>query len=179
MGKLLKVLMLLVGCHCAAQEYYATSSGKVEFNASTPLETIFASNKEVKAILDTHKAEIAAVVQIPAFEFKRKLMQEHFNENYMESHTFPKAVFRGKIIGFTADGLQSTPKEYTLKGNLTIHGVTKAIETKATVSSKAETVEIVSNFSIKPEDYGIKVPKIVFNKIAENVEITLAFQLKK
>lgn len=179
MGKLVKVLMLLFGCYCAAQPYFSTSSGKVEFNASTPLETIFATNKDVKAILDVHKAEIAAVVQVKAFEFKRKLMQEHFNESYMESHTFPKAVFSGKIISFSTEGLKSTPKEYVIQGNLSVHGVTKAIETKATIFSKGESIEVLSTFYIKPEDYGIKVPKIMFNKIAENVKVTLAFQLKK
>lgn len=160
-----------------AQDTFKTSKGEIEFNASTPLEDIHAVNKVVNAILKTATGDFASVLLMKDFNFKRSLMQEHFNENYVESETYPKAYFSGKIQNFKADELTSTPKEYDIKGKMTIHGVTKTFNTKASLSKKTGSITLDAGFIIKPEEYKIKVPKLLFKKIAQEVKVDIKFAL--
>ena len=103
-------------------------------------------------------------------------MQEHFNENYMDSGTFPKATFKGQISGFDFSEISSTEKKLLLKGILTVRGVEKKIETLATFSKKENKLLMEASFGAKPEDFNIKIPKIVSNKIAGTINISLAYE---
>ena len=103
-------------------------------------------------------------------------MQEHFNENYMDSGTFPKATFKGLISDFNLSEISNTEKKLSLKGILTVRGVEKEIETLATFSKKEDKLLMVASFGVKPEDFNIKIPKIVSDKIAGTINISLAYE---
>ncbi len=151
-----------------------TRNGKVTFYSKAPLENIEAVNNEVTSMLDTKKGEIAFVVLIKSFKFKKALMEEHFNENYMESNTLPKANFKGNItdlskVNFTTDGTY----QVTVSGDLSIHGVTKKVEAGGTITISQGVINASSTFSVKVKDYNIKIPSLVENKIAETVDISI------
>lgn len=158
----------------ASAQTYITRSGRVIFFSKAPVENIEANNNEVTSFLDIKKGEVAFVALIKSFKFKKALMEEHFNENYMESNTFPKANFKGTItdlskVNFYKDGAYTV----TIKGDLTIHGVTKNIEVPATVSLSEGKINANSKFNIKVKEYNIKIPSTVVNNIAETITITV------
>lgn len=166
-------LGLLYTANLQAQ-IYLTRNAKVSFFSKTSMENIEAVNNEVSSILDTKKGEFAFVVLIKSFKFQKALMEEHFNENYLESNTFPKSNFRGAVkdmskINFSADG--SYP--VTVTGDLTIHGVTQHIEAPGTISIAQGIISADSKFPVKLKDYNIKVPSTVINKIAESIDVTV------
>ena len=158
----------------ADAQKYLTRSGKITFFSKAPVENIEAANNEVSSILDTQKGELVFAALIKSFKFKKALMEEHFNENYMESNTFPKANFKGTItnlskVNFTKDG--SYP--VMVKGDLTIHGVTKDVEVPGTITVSQGKINAASKFQVKVKDYNIKIPSTVINNIAETIEITV------
>ncbi len=158
----------------ASGQTYLTRSGRISFFSSTPMEDIEAINNEVTGMLDAKKGEFAFNALIKSFKFKKALMEEHFNENYMESNTFPKANFKGTItdlskVKFTKDGTYPV----TVKGDLTIHGVTKNIQTPGSISISQGNINATSKFTIQLKDYNIKIPGAVVNKIAETISITV------
>jgi polyisoprenoid-binding protein YceI len=176
--KLLLYISIFISYSLAiSQETYVTTNGHINFNASTPFEDIDANNKQVNAILKTENGHFASVLLLKDFTFRKKLMQEHFNENYVESDKYPKATFSGIIQGFTVNNLTSN-KTYTIKGKLTLHGVTKEVSTKAVMVKQGETISLKTSFIVKPEDYNIRVPKIVFKKIAKEVKVSVNFALE-
>ncbi len=155
-------------------QVYLTRNGKVTFFSYAPLENIEAVNNEVSGILDAKKGELAFAVLIKSFNFKKALMEEHFNENYMESNTYPKASFKGNItdmnkINFTKDGTY----QVTINGDLFIHGVTNKIEAAGTITINVGVINASSKFSVKVKDYNIKIPSLVENKIAETIDVTV------
>jgi hypothetical protein len=157
----LLIALLLFTFGVSAQTYIARN-GRVTFFSKAPVENIEAVNNEVTSFLDIKKGEVAFVALIKSFKFKKALMEEHFNENYMESNTFPKANFKGTItdlskVNFSAGGTYPV----TVKGDLTIHGITKNIEAPATVTVSGETINASSKFNIKVKDYNIKIPSTV------------------
>lgn len=157
---------------CQAQETYVTRTGTISFNASTPLEDIRARNNQVNAIYKVEGQRIGVVLLMRDFEFPNKLMQEHFNENYIHSTQFPKATFLGFIKGLEGDKEQAT-----ISGKLTIHGVTRDVSLPATVSNASSGLQLTLKFSLRPEDFDIKIPKIVFKKIAEEVSVNAELRL--
>ena len=160
-----------------AQEKLRTSKGRVDFNASTPLQDIEAKNKEVNAILELASGRLAVVMLIQDFQFRRELMEEHFNENYMESDKFPKAYFTGQIRNYDPEAIDSSPKRMEVDGQLTIHGVTRDIREEIEIRRGPKSLEISSSFIVRPADHDIEVPRLVFKKIAEEVEVSLNFEL--
>jgi hypothetical protein len=166
---------LLMGYGAMAQKA-VTRNGEVKFEASMPaLEEIAATNSTVSAVLDKNTGEIAFLVLVKGFKFKVPLMEEHFNENYMESDKYPKASFKGKIIGY--DKNATTEKTYDVEGDLTIHNVTKKVKQKITIKPAGKDTNGTFSFSVKPQDYNIAIPALVKNKIAENVKINGKFTL--
>ncbi len=156
-----------------------TRVGEIKFEASMPaFEEIAAKNSTVSSILDVSTGDFVALALVKAFKFKAPLMEEHFNENYMESSQFPKATFKGKIINFDGKKLSATKTSYDLEGDLTIHGVTKKIKTKVTIASVSGKILASSSFSVKPQDYNIEIPNLVKGKIAEYVKIAIDFTLQ-
>lgn len=170
------VLFLLVSFSTYAQKYF-TKTGNTKFKASVEaFEPVEATNNSTTAIINVGSGEVATLLFMKAFNFRVALMQEHFNENYMDSSTFPKATFKGIISDFNFSEISSTEKKHLLKGTLTVRGVEKEIETLARFSKKEDKLLMETSFGVKPEDFNIKIPKIVSNKIAGTINISLAYE---
>lgn len=161
-----------------SQTKYLTRSGTVSFEASVPaVEEVKAKNESVTAILNTDDGAFAALIFVKGFRFKNALMEEHFNENYAESDTYPKATFKGKINSFSIENIGANLK---MSGPLTFHGKTKEIKDVVLNMTKNEDgILITGAFIILASDFDIKIPKIVKDKVSENVEISFDFNLKK
>jgi hypothetical protein len=157
-----------------------TTSGEIKFEASMPaFEEVKALNNSVSCLFNTETGEIASLVLIKGFRFKLPLMEEHFNENYIESDQFPKATFKGKVVNFEMAKLGFTKETFDVEGDLTIRGVTKKVKSKINFIQSGDKLVATSSFIIKVSDFGIKIPSIVKNKIAETVTIDLKFGLEK
>jgi len=162
-----------------AQDKYFTRNGTLSFFSKTPMENIEAKNNQTSCIFDTETGDIAVSAQMKGFEFEKALMQEHFNENYVESHKFPKATFKGKIVNFSSISLSAnSPVEMKVVGVLVVHGVDKEIRTSGTLTKKDEGYEAYSKFKVSTADFDIKIPKAVINNIAEEIEVTIKLQLR-
>ena len=114
---------------------------------------------------------------VKAFQFEIALMEEHFNENYMDSDKFPKATFKGEIVGFDMDQLTELEKDLTLKGIVTVKGKAKAIETRVQIRKIDNKIVLLSEFSVLPQDFGIEIPNVVRKKIAESIHLKLCYEL--
>ena len=164
-------------CISLSSQTYFTRSGNTDFKASVEaFEPVEAKNTSTTVILKTATGDIAAQLFINAFQFKVALMQEHFNENYMDSNTYPKAVFRGKLIDFDFTNI-TAEKEYKLTGTLTVRGVKKEINTTAKVNLKDDKLFLNSKFTVAPQDFNIDIPNIVRKKIADKINVTLHYEL--
>ncbi len=157
---------------------WMTRMGKISFYSSTPVENIEAVNNQISALLETQTGDVAFVVPIRGFKFEKALMQEHFNENYMESEQFPKATFKGTIVEYEKVDFTKYGKYIvTVKGQLTIHGVTKFVTITGALQVEKNSTTIASKFLVKPADYNIKIPSIAASKIAEKIEVTVDCKL--
>lgn len=175
MKKTLLLTMLLVSYIIFSQEKMLTKTGTITFDASFPsFEEVKGVNKYVTFVLNPETGEIASLALMKGFEFEIAQMEEHFNENYMETDQFPKTIFRGQIEKFDTKNLTVTPKEYVLKGKLEIHGVTKEINVIAKVNKTGHRITILSNFSVNTSDYNIPIPSLIKYKLASKVNIQLA-----
>lgn len=173
----LLIILLLIGQTVFAQKYF-TRTGITEFKASVDaFEPVEAINNSTSAIL-TKNGDVASQLFVSAFKFKVALMQEHFNENYMDSDTYPKAVFRGKIENFKFDNLNSKTT-YTLKGKLTIRGISKEISFPISINKKDEKIKLTGNFSVSPNDFNIEIPSIIRKKIANKINIIINYELSE
>jgi len=162
----------------SAQNKYSSKTGTIDFEASVPsFEEVKAVNENVSAILNTDNGEFASLALVKGFRFKVALMEEHFNENYIESSQFPKAVFKGKLQDFDFSEVSENVSEYMLKGTITIHGVTEPFETSVKIKKVNDAIELQTEFELKPEKFNIKIPKIVSNKIANEVFVKAIYSL--
>lgn len=160
-----------------AQDRFLTRTGHIKFFSSAPLEDIEAHNYKVLSIVDLSKGQIAVDMLIKAFEFDKKLMQEHFNENYMESGKHPKSTFKGTFdVPEALKSMKDGTYELDVKGELTIHGVKKPVESTATLTVAAGKLTGHVAFGVKVKDHDIKIPKVVVRNIAEAVEVTAEFE---
>ena len=180
MKKVLIVFGMLILSTALIAQKYITKNGHIWFYSETPLEVIEAHNKQVNAALDASTGDFVFKVLMKSFEFEKALMQEHFNENFIESDKFPNSTFKGSIVNI--DDMDLTePGEYeaVVEGDLTIHGVTRKIKQKGTLKSSGDKIEGRSKFMIDPEDYDIKIPSTVVNKIADEMEVTIDIMLDR
>lgn len=180
MKKLIVVAVGIFLANVAFAQKMMTKTGEAKFEATMPgaLEEIAATNKTVSCIFDEATGDIAALVLVKAFKFKAPLMEEHFNENYMESTKFPKATFKGKIAGFDAKKLTATKTAYDLEGDLTIHGITKKVKTKMFLTLVSGKVLVSSEFKVLLADYKVEIPSLVKEKISKDAKINLNFSLE-
>ncbi|MGY3793519.1 YceI family protein [Aquimarina sp. 433] len=177
MKNIIFVFLFIISGTVLAQGKFITKKGVISFEASVPsFEEVKAKNTTVTAILNTDNGEIASLALVKGFRFKNALMEEHFNENYIESDDFPKATFKGVLVDFDVENLQ---KEYIIKGKLSLHGKSKEIQTKGIITKDGNTISISSTFIAKPEDFDIKIPSIVSKKIADDISVSLNFLLIK
>ena len=166
MKKLLLTALLISSNFLTAQQYL-TSEARLDFDAGSPLEDIEAFTESGSAVYDANTGKIGVQVLMTSFQFKRALMQEHFNENYVESEKFPKASFKGLF------------SEGNVSGGLTIHGVTKEIKVPARLNQENGNFVLVTSFDITLADYDVKIPSAVANKISKKASIQVHATLKK
>lgn len=157
-----------------AQSLFITRNGKISFLSKTPIENIEAVNNEVTSLLDIEKGELVFAVLVKSFHFDKALMEEHFNENYLESSKFPKATFNGKILNLNKVNFKvSGTYEVEVGGDLTIHGVKQYQTATGTIIVSADKIEATSNLVIKLSDHKIEIPALVAEKISKTVEINV------
>jgi hypothetical protein len=156
-----------------------TTDGVIVFEASIPFfEAVEAKNEAVNCVLKTKKGAVTFVTYIKSFRFKRALMEEHFNENYLESNRYPKATFKGIIEKFDLKDLGAVSKEYYIKGRMTIHGKSKNIRVIAKIKKVNKGIELKSIFSLNTDDFDIEIPFIVRSKISKKVLVSVYSNLQ-
>ncbi|GAK91697.1 hypothetical protein JCM19297_1649 [Nonlabens ulvanivorans] len=162
-------------------ERYQTRTGTISFEASVPtFEPIQAVNKSTTVVLDMKTGNIAALALIKGFRFPIALMQEHFNENYIESDDYPQAVLRGTLSDFDSNRFsQNTSTTFILNGTLELHGQKKMISVPVLLSQSGDNIQLESNFDLKPADFNIEIPSVVSNKIAQEVQVSVNAVLNK
>jgi hypothetical protein len=170
-----KLLLLSAGVimftSTMAQSYYSRSA-KISFYSEAPLEDIESHNYSGSSVLDLGTGQLEFAVLIKGFQFHKALMQQHFNESYMESDKFPKAIFRGS---FEPGQLQKSSGKNTINvsGDITIKGISQPIELSGIISNSEKGLKGSASFEIAIADFGIKVPKVVRENIADTVLITV------
>jgi hypothetical protein len=174
MRKLLVFSMLFSAVFSLQAQKYFTKTGNVSFNASSPLEPIEGTTRTASSVIDVATGNMEFAVLVKSFLFSQALMQEHFNENYMESGKFPKASFKGKIdnikeVNFAKDGTYKAK----VSGTLEIHGVKKQVNSVADIIVKGGKIKSSANFTVTIADYGIAIPSAVKDKIAKTAKITI------
>lgn len=167
------VLSVLIFSLNANAQLFSTKSGVISFSSSTPLEDIYAKTSEVESKLLSTTGQLTFTLLVKGFRFENEMMEEHFNDSYLETGKFPKADFKGTItnfseIKFTTDGTYPAK----VKGNLTIHGITKAVETSGSIIVKGGKPTAKCKFSILLRDYSIG-GKMIGKEIAENMSISV------
>jgi hypothetical protein len=167
-------LLLVLSYASGAQDKVYTKSGKISFYSSTAMENISATNKSVVCLLDKKTGDIQFAALLKGFEFKKAKMQEDFNKDYVESNKFPKSEFKGQItnnssVNYTTDG--SYP--VTVKGQLSLHGVTKEISTNGTLTIKEGKIQASAVFNVLVADFNIKIPKVYGDLIAKSIKVTV------
>lgn len=178
-NNIILVLALLVTTVFYGQKY-TTKTGNIKFEASVPsFEEVAGENKTASAVVVSETGDIAVLALMKGFRFKVALMEEHFNENYVESDKFPKATFKGKIEGFDISKVSAEAKTYTISGELTLHGKTKHITDTAKISKQGNNLVIVGDFDVKPEDFAIEIPAVVSKKVADKIKVAYNLQLVK
>jgi polyisoprenoid-binding protein YceI len=175
MKKLTAILIFGIYLSAHGQKYTAEKS-LVSFFSDATIEDITAKNTKASSIFNAATGDVVFSIPIKEFDFAKSLMKEHFNEKYMDTEKFPKSTFQGKIVGFQekTNGVQQA----RAKGKLTIHGVTKEIDVPGTIEVVDGKVVMKSSFIVKLEDYGIAIPQLLWQNIAEQVEVKVEFTYK-
>jgi len=173
MVRILLLALVLSPFTVVSQKRYFTEKSLITFFSKGVVEDISAVNAKVTSILDLVNGEVAYLLNPKDFQFDKKLMQIHFNEKYMESEKFPRSTFKGRIVGLNA--ASSTLQNVRAVGKLTIHGVTRDIDVPGTLHVQGNNVSLKSKFMLKLADYNIKIPQIVWQNIAQQVEVTVDF----
>lgn len=181
----MKIFPLLLLC-CALNVYlsygqiYYTSNGEITFYSHAPIEDIEATNKQVSCAIDIKEGKIAFSMLMNAFQFEKALMQEHFNERYVESHKFPKATFEG-LIKDLEDVSLSKAGSYNIEveGKLTLHGITKTVKSRGTIKVGIDkNVSAKSTFVVNLQDFKVEIPTMYIDNISESIEIKVDVKLK-
>ena len=174
------LLTLFALCSYAQNDAkYFTKEGHISFHSETQIETIEADNHKAVSIFDLN-GNIEFKVLIKAFSFEKALMQEHFNENYMESNTYPKALFKGQIVdGYPVDFSKDGTYEIMVEGEITIHGISKPIEVPGKITVQNGEISATSVFELTVADFDIKIPAVVRENIAKTVEVSLELEYER
>jgi hypothetical protein len=179
MDKITLILLLVFVNTTFAQNEMMTTKGIISFDASIPLyEENKGINETVYCVLNTKTGEIKSTVLIKDFHFKFSLMEEHFNQKYLESNHYPKAFFRGIIQDFDWNSIGTSPKECKIKGRLEIHGKKKEISTIVLLKKVDQGLSISSYFNINVKDFDIDIPILLRIKIDETVGVQTTYLVK-
>lgn len=171
--------LLLLPVVISAQERFYTKTGTIRFFSRAPLENIEATNRTVTAVLDAPSGAMQFAVQMKGFEFRKALMQQHFNENYVESDKYPRAEFRGALtdkgaVVYGQDGVYNV----VVKGRLSLHGVTRELQAPGTIRVQGGRLQGNSTFTIQLSDYNISIPALVKDKVSNNITITVDLDME-
>jgi polyisoprenoid-binding protein YceI len=178
MKSLLVLVCLTIAFNSSGQNIYKAESGKVTFFSDALVEDIEATTHKTTAVMNISSGEIAVLIPIKSFVFDKSLMQEHFNENYMESDEYPNASFKGKIIEKITLNYGET-LSVNISGELVIHGVSQHRDIPITLKTNADgTILASGKFNVKVADHKVKIPTLVFKNIAEVVEVSFEYALK-
>ena len=170
MKKITLIILLIITIKSFAQDKMVTNGGIIHFEASIPLfEEVKASNERTNCILMLKTGQITCWMNIKDFKFQRSLMEAHFNQNYMESDRFPRAIFKGRIEKFDSKNINSIAKEFQIKGEITIHGRTKKIEINGFLKKVDNRIELTSVFPLNTDDFMIEIPFVICSKISKSV----------
>lgn len=171
--KLFMLVLFAASVNAFAQEKFISKNSYISFYSSTPLEDILGESNEAVSILNGETGEVAFQALMTTFHFKKALMEEHFNENFIESDKYPKSKFNGKIENFNKDMLKSPVTNISVTGLLSVHGVEKTITVPGTLGLENGKLVGTSKFMVVPEDYGITIPSLVRDKIGKQMEVTV------
>lgn len=173
---LFSFLLIIAALSLNGQDRYLTRTGHIKFFSHAPLEDIEANTNKVLSIVDLGKGQVAVDMLMKTFEFEKKLMQEHFNENYLESDKYPKSKFSGTFeVPTGLKAMDDGSYQVEVTGDITIHGVKKPLTTTATLKVEGGKLFGELVFNVKVKDHEIKIPKVVVRNIAEEVEVTAKF----
>ena len=156
-----------------SQERYLTKNGTINFFSKAPIEDITADNNQVLSIIDATSGKMAISILIKSFMFKKALMQEHFNENYLESDTFPKATFQGVILNF--DTLKDAETKLKVQGILTIHGISKEKIIEANFKRTKAAIIVKGDFIVALDEFNVEIPAVVEKNIAKQIKVSFNF----
>ena len=173
MKKIFILILLVASIGAFGQGKFIAKNAYISFYSSTPMEDILGESNEAVTILNGETGEIGFQALMTTFHFKRALMEEHFNENYMESTKFPKAKFNGKIEAFNKDMLKAPLANIKITGQLNVHGVEKTITVPGTLGLENGKLVATSKFKVTPEDFGISIPSLVRDKIGKEMDVTV------
>lgn len=175
-NRILIIWLLLISSQLFSQERYLTKEGYISFFSHSLAEDIKADNYQVLSVIDKKTGEIAIQLLMKSFMFKKALMQEHFNQSYVESHKYPKAIFKGYIINFNE--LDSQNDTVEIKGILSIHGKEKEISIVAKVEVLKDQINLSGHFMVEVADFNINIPIVVRNNIAKTIKVTFDLRHK-
>lgn len=170
------IIVFMFATSTGFAQKFTVEKSNVVFFSDALIEDITATNKKASGLFNADNGDIVFSIPVSAFKFAKSLMQEHFNEKYMESDKFPKATFQGKVQGFEKSG--STTQSAKAIGKLTIHGVTKEVEIPGTITRQGNKLQLNTKFIVKLADYNIAIPQLMLQNIAEQVEVTADFVFK-
>ncbi len=177
---LLFLSIMFVRWGSSAQNVLIDKEGVAHFFSEAPLEDIEATNEKAIGALDLDKGTVAVTMLITDFHFEKSLMEEHFNENYLESEKYPKATFQGIIVDFASLDL-TTPGSFSAvsEGTLTVHGIAKPMTAEVSFVVTASQIKATTGFKVALRDHKIKIPKLVIKNIAEVVDVDATFQFTR
>ncbi|RYD57329.1 MAG: YceI family protein [Sphingobacteriales bacterium] len=174
---LILIVLMAISSIAIAQDIYEVSTGSISFNSKAPQELINASSPQLKGVVDARKKTFVFKINVASFQgFNSPLQQEHFNENYMETNKFPEASYAGKIIedvNLLVDGTY----DVRVKGKLKIHGLEQERIINSRIVVKNGKISIASDFIVSLADYSIKIPRVVYDKLAPDINVTIAATL--
>lgn len=170
------VVLLILSASAGRAQKFMSESSSITFFSKATIEDIKADNVKGVSLFNTETGEIAFSIPVKEFKFDKSLMEEHFNEKYLETEKYPKSTFSGKIVGYkpAVSGSQSV----NAQGKLTLHGITKDIEVPGTLEEASGKITMKAKFIVKLEDYNIAIPKLLFQNIAETIEVSIDFTYK-
>lgn len=175
MKKLILFTFFWLHAYYGSCQAIQSEKGYVKFFSSALIEDITAENHQAKGLFNPETGEAVFLIPIADFEFNKTLMKEHFNENYMESDQYPEAYFKGSLSGYQMGVPRS---EAVAEGEMMIHGVKKQVRIPGEIVHQNNTLLLKAVFQVVLQDYDIEIPKLMFQKIAEEVEVTIQFDFQ-
>ncbi len=167
---------LIIMSGIAAAQKFTSEKGELSFFSDGAIEDIEARNSMVGSLFNVTTGELVYIAKIKDFIFPKTLMREHFNEKYMETEKFPKSTFQGKLTGFNANA--SGEQKVRAVGKINIHGITRDIDVPGTLEFAGGKARMKAKFIVKLADFNIKIPTLIWQNIAEEVEVRVEFTYK-